>query len=131
MSSSNQFKQQLISFYQNHAPANLNMVDALLETYRGKEKQLFAQLEEKYSKKNKAILKSGKRIPNFDDPEDGIYPSVLTGLKAMYKKVLRPVEEAYLFHKFFHPLLRDSDIDAVPMIMLTGQYSTGKTSFIK
>jgi GTPase SAR1 family protein len=37
----------------------------------------------------------------------------------------------YLFHKFFHPLLKDSDFDAVPLIMLVGQYSTGKTSFIK
>ena len=124
-------RQKLVNFYTHHAPEKLNTVDALLETYRGKEQQLFARLEEKYSKKNKHRRKNGKRIPGFDDPEDGIYPSVLTGLKAMYKKTLRPLEEAYLFHKFFHPLLRDSDIDAKPIVMLTGQYSTGKTSFIK
>ena len=125
------YKQKLTNFYEAHAPEKLDTVDALLEAYRGKETLLFRQLEEKYSKKNRHRRKQGKRIPGFDDPEDGIYPSVLAGLKTMYKKVLRPVEEAYLFHKFFHPLLRDSDIDAVPMVMLTGQYSTGKTSFIK
>ena len=47
------------------------------------------------------------------------------------QKALKPVEQTYLFHEFFHPLLRDSDFDAQPILLLCGQYSTGKTSFIK
>ena len=47
------------------------------------------------------------------------------------QKALKPVEQTYLFHEFFHPLLRDSDFDAAPILLLCGQYSTGKTSFIK
>ena len=32
---------------------------------------------------------------------------------------------------FHYPLLSESDFDAKPMVLLCGQYSTGKTSFIK
>ncbi|KAG0466727.1 hypothetical protein HPP92_018307 [Vanilla planifolia] len=35
------------------------------------------------------------------------------------------------FNDFVSPLLTNSDFDAKPMVMLLGQYSTGKTTFIK
>lgn len=35
------------------------------------------------------------------------------------------------FHDFHSPPLDDADFDAKPMILLVGQYSTGKTTFIK
>jgi len=41
------------------------------------------------------------------------------------------VEELYKFDEFHSPLLRDSDIEAKPSVVFLGQYSTGKTSFIK
>lgn len=41
------------------------------------------------------------------------------------------MEEAYRFGEFFSPSLNDVDFDAAPMVLLLGQYSTGKTSFIK
>ena len=35
------------------------------------------------------------------------------------------------FHDFHSPPLDEADFDAKPMILLVGQYSTGKTTFIK
>lgn len=59
------------------------------------------------------------------------YPSVIEGLKKIYKTKLRPLEELYRFGDFHEPLLRDSDFDAKPSVLFLGQYSTGKTSFIR
>ncbi|GAB2293079.1 hypothetical protein Dimus_027295, partial [Dionaea muscipula] len=44
---------------------------------------------------------------------------------------LKPLEAIYLFSDFVSPLLTNSDFDAKPMVILLGQYSTGKTTFIK
>lgn len=60
-----------------------------------------------------------------------VYDSVLEGLKNVYKTKLLPLEEHYQFHDFHSPKLEDPDFDAKPMILLVGQYSTGKTTFIK
>ncbi|KAE8725537.1 EH domain-containing protein 1 [Hibiscus syriacus] len=57
--------------------------------------------------------------------------SVQDGLKKLYNQKLKPLEVAYCFNDFVSPLLTNSDFDAKPMVMLLGQYSTGKTSFIK
>eukprot|EP00727_Mastigamoeba_balamuthi_P004953 m51a1_g14456 putative eh domain-containing (506) ;mRNA; r:645437-647699 len=59
-----------------------------------------------------------------------VYPSVLDGIKKIYRENIRPLEEMYRFDEFNSPLLRDSDFDAKPMVLFLGQYSTGKTSFI-
>ena len=53
------------------------------------------------------------------------------GLRSNYHKVLRPFEEASQFHSFVSPALEDADFDSKPMVMLVGQYSTGKTTFIR
>lgn len=60
-----------------------------------------------------------------------VYESVTDGLKTIYKNKLLPLEQQYQFHDFHSPQLADSDFDAKPMILLVGQYSTGKTTFIK
>ena len=52
-------------------------------------------------------------------------------MKAIYKEKLLPLEKKYHFHKFHSPALDDPDFDAKPMVMLVGQYSTGKTTFIR
>ncbi|CDO98110.1 unnamed protein product [Coffea canephora] len=57
--------------------------------------------------------------------------SVTDGLKRLYNEKLRPLEVTYHFNDFGSPLLTNSDFDAKPMVMLLGQYSTGKTTFIK
>ncbi|XP_075079231.1 EH domain-containing protein 1-like isoform X2 [Nicotiana tabacum] len=57
--------------------------------------------------------------------------SIVDGLKKLYIQKLKPLEVAYHFNDFVSPLLANSDFDAKPMVMLLGQYSTGKTTFIK
>lgn len=55
----------------------------------------------------------------------------MSELKKIYKNKLLPLEEHYNFHDFHSPKLEDPDFDAKPMILLVGQYSTGKTTFIR
>eukprot|EP00529_Nitzschia_sp_RCC80_P012268 CAMPEP_0113486250 /NCGR_PEP_ID=MMETSP0014_2-20120614/24899_1 /TAXON_ID=2857 /ORGANISM="Nitzschia sp." /LENGTH=568 /DNA_ID=CAMNT_0000379915 /DNA_START=58 /DNA_END=1764 /DNA_ORIENTATION=- /assembly_acc=CAM_ASM_000159 len=59
--------------------------------------------------------------------------SVITGkLKTIYRKAVLPVEKRYRYDYFYEsPLLTDVEFDAKPQVMLIGQYSVGKTSFIK
>ncbi|XP_075227835.1 EH domain-containing protein 3-like [Lycorma delicatula] len=66
---------------------------------------------------------------NRKSPE--IFESAVEGLKKLYRTKLLPLESAYHFHDFHSPQLDDPDFDAKPMILLVGQYSTGKTTFIK
>lgn len=44
---------------------------------------------------------------------------------------IRPLEESYRFGHFFSPLLSEGDFEAKPSVLLLGQYSTGKSTFIK
>lgn len=66
-----------------------------------------------------------------DLPDPSTYRNIVDGLKTLYKKKIRPIEELYKFDSFHSALLTDTDIEAKPFILLMGQYSTGKTSFIK
>lgn len=69
--------------------------------------------------------KSTKKIPLSS------VTSIIDGLKRLYIEKLKPLEVTYRFNDFVSPLLTNSDFDAKPMVMLLGQYSTGKTTFIK
>ena len=86
-----------------------------------------------------------------------VYEDVTTGLKKIYKvnsannmhyytscksnnhninlnffqDYLLPLEKEYVFHEFHSPKLEDADFDGKPLVMMVGQYSTGKTTFIK
>jgi len=60
-----------------------------------------------------------------------VYESVTTGLQNVYKQKLLPLGKEYQFHDFHSPALDDPDFDAKPLVMLVGQYSTGKTTFIR
>ena len=63
--------------------------------------------------------------------ETVVFNNVVDGLKKIYKSKLRPLEEAYKYGEFHSPYLNDGDFDAKPMVLLIGQYSTGKTTFIR
>ena len=63
------------------------------------------------------------------DPD--VFANVADGLKKLYKQKMLPLEEYYKFHDFHSPSLDDPDFDAKPMVLLIGQYSTGKTTFIR
>ncbi|KAI5644740.1 cytoskeletal-regulatory complex EF hand domain-containing protein [Phthorimaea operculella] len=69
------------------------------------------------------LKKEGEKSESIDN--------VVEGLKKIYKTKLLPLELHYQFHDFHSPQLEDPDFDAKPMILLVGQYSTGKTTFIK
>ncbi|ELT99462.1 hypothetical protein CAPTEDRAFT_108382 [Capitella teleta] len=71
----------------------------------------------------------GKDDARKKEPE--VYENVADGLKKLYKQKLMPLEDHYKFADFHSPSLDDSDFDAKPMVLLVGQYSTGKTTFIK
>jgi EH domain-containing protein 1 len=59
------------------------------------------------------------------------FDSVVDGLKKIYKTKLLPLETAYKFHEFHSHQLDDVDFETKPMVLLVGQYSTGKTTFIR
>ncbi|KAI0981249.1 hypothetical protein GJ496_005705 [Pomphorhynchus laevis] len=59
------------------------------------------------------------------------YDNVIDGLKTIYKTKLLPLEQCYQFQDFHSPPLDDPDFDSKPMVLLVGQYSTGKTTFIR
>eukprot|EP01127_Copromyxa_protea_P007421 TRINITY_DN1731_c0_g1_i3.p1 TRINITY_DN1731_c0_g1~~TRINITY_DN1731_c0_g1_i3.p1 ORF type:complete len:507 (-),score=129.14 TRINITY_DN1731_c0_g1_i3:43-1563(-) len=59
------------------------------------------------------------------------YHDVVKNLKLLYRNKIYEVEKKYRFDEFHGQALRASDIDAKPMVLLLGQYSVGKTSFIE
>lgn len=69
--------------------------------------------------------KNSKKIPMTT------VTSIIDGLKRLYQEKLKPLEVTYRYDDFASPTLTASDFDAKPMVMLLGQYSTGKTTFIK
>ena len=56
---------------------------------------------------------------------------VIEGLKNLYRTKLRSIEKKYMYHEFHSALLSDADFDAKPQVLMIGQYSVGKTSFIE
>ncbi|KAK3236292.1 hypothetical protein CYMTET_53556, partial [Cymbomonas tetramitiformis] len=60
-----------------------------------------------------------------------VVTSIIDGLKKVYLEKIKPLEAAFKFDAFFGPLLAESDFEAKPSVLLMGQYSTGKTTFIK
>ena len=74
-----------------------------------------------------SLLWRGAEPPDVDDS----LTTVAEGMKSLYRDKLLPLERRYLFNEFHSPLMQDADFDALPMILLVGQYSTGKTTFIR
>lgn len=63
--------------------------------------------------------------------KDAALLHVLDELKEIYKSKILPHELYSDFHKLQSPILDDSSFTTNPMVLIVGQYSTGKTSFIK
>ncbi|XDA79330.1 hypothetical protein R6Z07M_009316 [Ovis aries] len=70
-----------------------------------------------------------KDAPRKKEPE--LFQTVSEGLRQLYAQKLLPLEEHYRFHEFHSAALEDADFDNKPMVLLVGQYSTGKTTFIR
>ncbi|KAI9599413.1 P-loop containing nucleoside triphosphate hydrolase protein [Syncephalis fuscata] len=62
---------------------------------------------------------------------DERYNALLSELHTVYRKKIRPLEENYHFEGFHSAPLTQKDIEAKPMVLLLGQYSVGKTTFIQ
>lgn len=56
---------------------------------------------------------------------------VVSTLQNLYREKLLPIEQKNLFNKFNGAEILDAELSAKPTILLIGQYSTGKTSFIR
>ena len=56
---------------------------------------------------------------------------IFEGLKELYRKKVLPLEMASKYSHFASPPMGPSDFDAKPMVLIMGQYSVGKTSFIR
>jgi len=57
---------------------------------------------------------------------------VAAKLKQIYSKAVLPVEKRFQYDYFYEsPFLSDVEFDSKPQVMLVGQYSVGKTSFIR
>jgi len=57
--------------------------------------------------------------------------AAMEALKRIYKAKIKPVEDAFRFSSFYQSELSDGDFFAKPMVLMIGQYSVGKTSFIR
>mmetsp|Transcript_5369 Transcript_5369/g.11084 ORF Transcript_5369/g.11084 Transcript_5369/m.11084 type:complete len:626 (+) Transcript_5369:647-2524(+) len=57
--------------------------------------------------------------------------ATVEGLKRLYRAGIKPLEVQFKFGEFYSPVMTDADFDAKPMVLLIGQYSVGKTSFIR
>ncbi|CAM9103050.1 unnamed protein product, partial [Ectocarpus fasciculatus] len=56
---------------------------------------------------------------------------VVDELITLYSKQILPIEQKYLFHRFHAPEILPAELAAKPQVLLLGQYSTGKTTFIR
>ncbi len=67
--------------------------------------------------------------PNTSAEERTKY--VIEGLKRMYKQKVLPVEQLYKFDIMNSPSMTDTEFESFPQVLMIGQYSTGKTTFIE
>nr|XP_027201293.1 EH domain-containing protein 1-like [Dermatophagoides pteronyssinus] len=59
------------------------------------------------------------------------YANITATLSDLYKRKAKPIEEDSAFAEFATPALTEGDFKGNPIIFLLGQYSTGKTTFVK
>jgi EH domain-containing protein 1 len=82
------------------------------------------------------VMKLSKRGSWIQDlftvePAEKAFLSVGEALNHFYREKLLPIERDTAFHHFHSPELPPAFFSARPMILTLGQYSTGKTSFIR
>ncbi|KAJ2735888.1 hypothetical protein IW152_001186 [Coemansia sp. BCRC 34962] len=63
--------------------------------------------------------------------EERVYQETIQQLQKTYAKKIKPLEQAYCFEGFHSAPLTAQDIGSKPMVLLLGQYSTGKTTFVE
>ena len=76
-------------------------------------------------KESKAMAKKKKQLSKAECTD------IVDGLKHLYFSRIKKIEEEFKFGSFFSPCLSEGDFDSKPSVLLLGQYSTGKTTFIR
>lgn len=109
------YRSRLVEIYKEHEPGKLATVDVTLSEWRGREEELISKTKDQYASRQAAKEE---------------YQKVVSTLKDCYSRI-RPVEEMYKFDQFSSPCITDAEFEAKPMVLLLGQYSVGKTTFIK
>ncbi|KAH9245418.1 hypothetical protein BASA81_017103 [Batrachochytrium salamandrivorans] len=66
-------------------------------------------------------------LPSRTKPAMNVTPE----LTRIYETKIKPLEEMYAFDTFHSTALSAADVAAKPIVLLMGQYSVGKTTFIK
>ncbi|PVU88728.1 hypothetical protein BB559_005416 [Furculomyces boomerangus] len=79
------------------------------------------------AKKNKSHSQVNEALKT----NEVIYEETVKELQDVYMNKIAPLEKAYGFEMFNSSTLTKRDISARPMILLLGQYSTGKTTFLE
>jgi len=74
---------------------------------------------------------SGFSTMRRNSSKKDLFTTVGEGLCQHYNKTLKPFEETHMFHALHSPPLEDADFTSRPAVLLVGQYSTGKTTFIR
>lgn len=74
---------------------------------------------------------AGKEMKNRGGKSLKEVHTVTEALKTLYRQKLLPLEKYYDFSDFHSSSLEDADFDNKPMILVLGQCSTGKTTFIR
>jgi len=87
---------------------------------------------------NKPAPNSNQNKVEVGTEEDSSYvetsKTIARELRDIYKKFILPVEQKYHLSSFLLPKggeIKDAEFDANPIVLLVGQYSTGKTTFIR
>ncbi|KAI8098949.1 P-loop containing nucleoside triphosphate hydrolase protein [Halteromyces radiatus] len=78
-------------------------------------------------------LKHSNKASSSPEPDDfdDEYHEYIQRIQHIYKNKIQPLEVTYNFEGFHSSPLTPSDIAAKPIVLLVGQYSTGKTTFIR
>lgn len=122
---------KLQGFYRIYNPTkaddteNLNKI---LSEYQGDYQNMWAHLEQKYIMGN---VQKVKRKAVLDTNPTTRADAILEGIATLYRENIRELEHKYKFPEFHSPLMDDIDFKSRPIVLLVGQYSVGKTSFIR
>lgn len=63
--------------------------------------------------------------------KDDAHDQVIDGLFDFYSKTMLPIEQAVMYHSFHSSPITEGELRSAPLVLLSGPYSVGKTSFIR
>lgn len=76
-------------------------------------------------------MKPNKQNSISPQEEKVLSQNILHELESIYNSKIKGLENTYSYESFHSPSLSSAEIHSKPIVLLLGQYSTGKTSFIK